>query len=49
MKTIDFYKGLDIMVLDVPNAFIWTKIPPNKDGEESLIIRITGVLVDMLF
>ena len=48
MATIDLYKGLDIMVLGVPNAFIQTKIPPNKDGEEWVIIRITGVLVDML-
>ena len=48
MKTIDFYKGLDIMVLDVPNAFIWTKIPTNKDYEERVIIIIIGVLLDML-
>ena len=36
------------MVLDVSNALIQTKIPPNKDGEEKFIIKITGVLVDMI-
>ena len=30
---IDAYEVRDIMVLDVPNAFIHTKIPPNADGE----------------
>ena len=42
------YEGQDIMVMDVPNTFIHTKIPPKKDGEESLITKITSVLVDML-
>ena len=37
------------MVLYVSNAFIQTKIPPNKYGKERVIMKITGVLVDMLF
>ena len=36
------------MVLDVSNAFIQNSIPPNKYSEERLIIKITGVLVDMI-
>ena len=36
------------MVLDVPNGFIQTNMPPNKYGEERVIMRITGVLVDIL-
>ena len=36
------------MVLDVPNGFIQTNMPPNKYGEERVITRITGVLVDIL-
>ena len=34
--------------MDISNAFIQTKIPPNKYGEERLIMKIIGVLVDML-
>ena len=45
---IDAYEGRDIMVMDFPNTFIHTNIPPKKDGEESLIMKITSVLVDML-
>ena len=36
------------MVLDYLNAFIQTNMPPNKDGEERVIMKITGVLLDML-
>ena len=36
------------MVLDVPNAFIQTNMSPNKYGEERSIVKIIGVLVDML-
>ena len=34
--------------MDVPNAFIHTNMPPNKNCEERVIMRTTGVLVDML-
>ena len=36
------------MVLDVTNILIQTNMPPNKNGEERVIMKITGVLVDML-
>ena len=36
------------MVLDVTNAFIHTKMPSNKYGEERVIMKITCVLLDML-
>ena len=42
------YERQDIMVLNVPNAFIQTKITPKTDGEERVIMKITGVLVEML-
>ena len=45
---MDAYEGQDIIVMDVPNTFIHTKIPPKKDVKESLITKITSVLVDML-
>ena len=37
------------MVLDVPNTLIQPNIIPKKDGEEPVIMKITGVLVDMIF
>ena len=36
------------MVLDFLNAFIHTKIPSNKYGEERLIIKITYVILDRI-
>ena len=45
--TIDAYEGQDIMVLNVTNVFIQAIIPPNKYGKEMVIMKITGVLVDI--
>lgn len=45
---IDAHEGRDVMTNDVPNAFIQTKMPITKDGEDRVIMKITGVLVDML-
>ena len=45
---IDTHEGCDIMCADIPNAFIQTNMPEIKDGEECVIMKITGVLVDML-
>ena len=45
---IDAHEERDIMTADVPNAFIQTKIPDPKKGEEKIIMKITGPLVDML-
>ena len=47
-SSIDAPEGRDIMVMDVTNAFIRTNVPPKKYVEERSIIKITGVLVDML-
>ena len=46
--TIDAKEGRDNMTADVPNAFIQTEMPKVKDGEERVMMKITGVLVDML-
>ena len=48
MATINAYEGQDIMILDVPNTFIQTNMPPNKDDEERLITKITCVLVNVI-
>ena len=45
---VDAKEGRDVMTADVPNAFIQTNMPEPKDGEEPVIMKITGVLVDLL-
>ena len=46
--TIDAHENRDVMSADVPNAFIQTDMPDIKHGEERVMMKITGVLVDML-
>jgi hypothetical protein len=36
------------MTCDIPNAFIQALMPEVKDGDERVMMKITGVLVDML-
>ena len=38
----------DIMTCDIPNAFIQAEMPDIKEGQERVIMKITGVLVDLL-
>ena len=42
---IDAKQNRDVMTLDIPNAFVQTKIPK---GEEKNIMKIRGALVDIL-
>ena len=44
---IDAKEGRDVMVADVPNAFVQTAIEPKEKGER-VIMKIRGALVDML-
>ena len=46
--TIDAKEGRDVMTNDIPNAFIQAEVPERKDGEDRIIMKITGVLVDYL-
>ena len=46
--TFDAHENRDVMSADVPNAFIQTEMPEIKQGEERVMMKITGVLVDML-
>ena len=48
MESSNAYDGRNNMVLHVTNKFTQTNILPNKYGEEMIIIKIIGVLVDML-
>ena len=45
---IDALEKRDKMSADVPNAFIQTRMPKVKEGNARTIMKITGVLVDML-
>ena len=45
---IDANEGRDVMTCNIPNAFIQALMPEVKDGDERVMMKITGVLVDML-
>lgn len=45
---IDAKEERDVMSCDIPNAFIQAKMPVVKKGDERVIMKITGVLVDIL-
>ena len=46
--TIDAFENRDVMVMDIPNAFIQASMPEREEGEERVIMKIAGVLVDMM-
>ena len=45
---IDTKEERDVMTADVPNAFIQAPMPEVKPNEDRVMMKITGVLVDML-
>ena len=45
---IDAKERRDVMTADVPNAFIQTVMPKPKDGQARVMMKITGVLVDVV-
>ena len=45
---VDAKEGRDVMTNDVPNAFIQTPLPPTPKGSPRVMMKITGVLVDLL-
>jgi hypothetical protein len=46
--TIDAVEKRDEMTCDIPNVFIQALMPEMKDREERVMMKITGVLVDIL-
>jgi hypothetical protein len=38
----------DVMTYDIPNAFIQVYLPKKESGEDRVVMKSTGVLVDML-
>jgi hypothetical protein len=45
---IDAKEGWDVMMVDVPRAFIQTKMSEMKKGKDQVIMKITGVLIDLM-
>jgi hypothetical protein len=45
---VDAKEGRDVMSCDIPNAFIQTKLAELEPGEARVVMKITGVLVDLL-
>jgi hypothetical protein len=45
---IDAHEERNIMTCNIPNAFIQALMPEVKDRDERVMMKITGVLVDML-
>ena len=48
MTTIDAHEKRDIKTADVPNSYIQALMPPRKDGEDRVTMKISGALVDMV-
>jgi hypothetical protein len=38
----------DVMMCDTPNAFIQANLPKKEPGEDRVVMKITGVLVNMI-
>ena len=47
-EAIDAHEARDIMTCDIPNAFIQALMPEVEEGDGRVMMKITGVLVDML-
>jgi hypothetical protein len=45
---IDAKEGRDVMTADIPNAFIQASIPALKPGEDRVVMKLTGLLLDLL-
>jgi hypothetical protein len=48
MAVIDAHEGRNVMMCDIPNACIQVFMPEVKDGNKRVMMKITGVLVNML-
>jgi hypothetical protein len=45
---IEVKEERDLMRCDIPNAFIQALLPKKDPGEDRVVMKITGVLVDLL-
>jgi len=46
--TIDAHEERNVMTADIPNAFIQASLENLKDGDEKVVMKVTGMLVDLL-
>ena len=46
--TVNAKEGCNIIMANVPNTFIQTAMPKQKEGKDQVIMKITGVLVHLL-
>ncbi len=46
-SVIDANEGCDVMTCNIPNGFIQAHMQEVEDGKERVMMKITGVLVDM--
>ena len=44
---VEVKQGIDLMINDVPNSFVQTPVPQDE-GDERIIMKIWGALVDIL-
>ena len=47
-SVIDAKERQDVMTADIPNAFLQAHMPKLEKGQDQVIMKITGVLVDLL-
>ena len=45
---IDAKEGCDVMTCDIPNAFIQASMPVIEKGSDKVLMKIQGVLLDLL-
>ncbi|CAJ1956178.1 unnamed protein product [Cylindrotheca closterium] len=45
---IDAHEGRNVMSMDIPNVFIQTLMPEQEEGEDQVVMKITGLLVDCM-
>ena len=45
---VDAKEGRDVLTADIPNAFVQTDMPEPDPGEERVIMKVEGVLAEML-
>jgi len=46
--TIDAHEERDVMTADIPNAFIQASLENLKDGDKKVVMKVTGMSVDLL-
>jgi len=45
---INAKEGRDVMTVDIPNAYIQADLPPTPEGGDRVILKLSGMLVDLV-